>query len=94
MGIPPAYWPSSGNLRVENLCAMYTLVRCPAICNSLTTLHLTSILSQDGPKVLHNLSFEIKSGERVGVGTYEFTAPRFVVNILILWQWDVQVPER
>ncbi len=73
---------------------MYTLVRCPAICNSLTTLHLTSILSQDGPKVLHNLSFEIKSGERVGVGTYEFTAPRFVVNILILWQWDVQVPER
>ncbi|PBK97861.1 P-loop containing nucleoside triphosphate hydrolase protein [Armillaria gallica] len=46
MGIPPAYWPSSGNLRVENLCAMYTL---------------------DGPKVLHNLSFEIKSGERVGV---------------------------
>ncbi|KAK0201656.1 P-loop containing nucleoside triphosphate hydrolase protein [Desarmillaria ectypa] len=46
IGIPPAYWPSSGNLRVANLCAMYTL---------------------DGPKVLHNLSFEIKSGERVGV---------------------------
>ncbi|KAK0487292.1 P-loop containing nucleoside triphosphate hydrolase protein [Armillaria novae-zelandiae] len=46
IGIPPAYWPSSGNLRVESLCAMYTL---------------------DGLKVLHNLSFEIKSGERVGV---------------------------
>ncbi|KAK0464667.1 P-loop containing nucleoside triphosphate hydrolase protein [Desarmillaria tabescens] len=46
IGVPPAYWPSSGNLRVENLSAMYTL---------------------DGPKVLHNLSFEIKSGERVGI---------------------------
>jgi ABC-type polysaccharide/polyol phosphate transport system ATPase subunit len=25
-------------------------------------------LTQDGPKVLHDLSFEIKSGERIGVG--------------------------
>lgn len=46
-GQPPAYWPASGSLRVENLSARYSL---------------------DGPKVLHNLSFEIKSGERVGVG--------------------------
>ncbi|KAI0258309.1 P-loop containing nucleoside triphosphate hydrolase protein, partial [Gloeopeniophorella convolvens] len=45
-GKPPAYWPSSGDLRVENLCARY---------------------SPDGPEVLHNLSFHIKSGERVGV---------------------------
>ncbi|CAE6498063.1 unnamed protein product, partial [Rhizoctonia solani] len=44
--VPPAYWPASGNIRVENLTARY---------------------SKDGPAVLHNLSFEIKSGERVGV---------------------------
>ncbi|KAE9405641.1 hypothetical protein BT96DRAFT_955137 [Gymnopus androsaceus JB14] len=45
-GKAPAYWPASGDLRVENLCARY---------------------SPDGPEVLHNLSFHIKSGERIGV---------------------------
>ncbi|KAJ7164522.1 hypothetical protein C8R46DRAFT_1193124 [Mycena filopes] len=45
-GVPPAYWPASGNISVQNLCARY---------------------SPDGPKVLHDLSFDIKSGERVGV---------------------------
>lgn len=45
-GVPPAYWPSSGNLRVEKLSARY---------------------SQDGPRVLHEVSFEVKSGERVGI---------------------------
>lgn len=45
-GIPPAYWPASGNLSVDNLSAKY---------------------SQDGPTVLHDISFTIKSGERVGV---------------------------
>ncbi|KAI9449923.1 hypothetical protein BJY52DRAFT_1192187 [Lactarius psammicola] len=42
-GIPPAYWPASGDLRVEKLSARYSL---------------------DGPKVLHDISFHIKSGER------------------------------
>lgn len=46
-GVPPAHWPSSGEIRVENLSARYTL---------------------DGPAVLHDLSFSIKSGERIGVG--------------------------
>ncbi|KAG6837885.1 hypothetical protein H0H93_013038 [Arthromyces matolae] len=45
-GVPPAYWPSSGEIQAENLSAKY---------------------SSDGPTVLHNLSFHIKSGERVGV---------------------------
>lgn len=45
-GTPPAYWPASGDLRVEKLCARY---------------------SADGPRVLHEVSFHIKSGERVGV---------------------------
>ncbi|KAI9509765.1 hypothetical protein F5148DRAFT_1275094 [Russula earlei] len=45
-GIPPAYWPASGDLRVEQLSARYSL---------------------DGPKVLHDISFHIRSGERVGV---------------------------
>lgn len=50
-GIPPAYWPSSGDLRVENLCARY---------------------SPDGPNVLQNISFHVKSGERIGVGVLPF----------------------
>ncbi|KAI0052512.1 hypothetical protein FA95DRAFT_1675194 [Auriscalpium vulgare] len=45
-GVPPAYWPASGDLRVEKLSARY---------------------SEDGPKVLHDVSFHIQSGERVGV---------------------------
>ncbi|KAI5122628.1 hypothetical protein M0805_008717 [Coniferiporia weirii] len=45
-GKPPAYWPSSGELRVESLCARY---------------------SDDSPEVLKDISFEVKSGERVGV---------------------------
>ncbi|KXN81115.1 ATP-binding cassette transporter abc4 [Leucoagaricus sp. SymC.cos] len=45
-GEPPAYWPASGSLVVENLSARY---------------------SKTGPKVLHDISFEVKSGERVGI---------------------------
>ncbi|KAH9939278.1 uncharacterized protein BXZ73DRAFT_99482 [Epithele typhae] len=45
-GVPPAYWPASGSLRVEKLSARY---------------------SADGPRVLHEISFEVKSGERVGI---------------------------
>ncbi|THH29810.1 hypothetical protein EUX98_g4362 [Antrodiella citrinella] len=45
-GVPPAFWPASGDLRVEGLSARY---------------------SADGPEVLHNLSFHVKSGERVGI---------------------------
>ena len=45
-GVPPAYWPASGEVVVENLSAKY---------------------SADSPVVLHNLDFQIASGERVGV---------------------------
>ncbi|KAK0198511.1 hypothetical protein F5146DRAFT_1100167 [Armillaria mellea] len=45
-GAPPASWPTSGKLVVENLTARY---------------------SPDGPAVLHNISFTINSGERIGV---------------------------
>ncbi|KAI0371499.1 multidrug resistance-associated ABC transporter [Pilatotrama ljubarskyi] len=45
-GIPPAYWPASGSLRVEKLSARYSL---------------------DGPRVLHEISFDVKAGERVGI---------------------------
>ncbi|CAL1706378.1 unnamed protein product [Somion occarium] len=45
-GVPPAYWPASGDLRVENLSARY---------------------SPDGPKVLHEISFHIVPGERIGI---------------------------
>ncbi|OCB86631.1 P-loop containing nucleoside triphosphate hydrolase protein [Sanghuangporus baumii] len=46
-GKPPAYWPSSGELRVEKLSARY---------------------SDDSSNVLHNITFAVKSGERVGIG--------------------------
>ncbi|CCM05744.1 uncharacterized protein FIBRA_07976 [Fibroporia radiculosa] len=45
-GVPPAYWPASGDLKVEKLSARY---------------------SSDGSRVLENVSFEVKSGERVGI---------------------------
>ncbi|KIP03522.1 hypothetical protein PHLGIDRAFT_534840 [Phlebiopsis gigantea 11061_1 CR5-6] len=45
-GVPPAYWPASGNIKVEKLSARY---------------------SEDGPDVLHDISFEAKSGERIGI---------------------------
>ena len=44
--VPPAAWPTSGELRVEGLSARY---------------------SPDGPRVLHDLTFSVKSGERVGI---------------------------
>ncbi|RXW21499.1 hypothetical protein EST38_g4368 [Candolleomyces aberdarensis] len=45
-GKPPASWPTSGDLRVENLTARY---------------------SKAGPAVLHDLTFDIRAGERIGV---------------------------
>ncbi|KAI0819311.1 multidrug resistance-associated ABC transporter [Trametes gibbosa] len=45
-GVPPAYWPASGDLRVEHLSASY---------------------SSEGSRVLHKISFEVKSGERIGI---------------------------
>ena len=43
---PPAYWPTSGSIRVENLSARYSF---------------------DGTDVLHDLSFEVKSGKHIGI---------------------------
>lgn len=59
-GVPPAYWPASGDLRVENLSARY---------------------STDGPVVLHDISFHIKSGERVGVGAYSIYFTFYLVLV-------------
>ncbi|KAJ7049448.1 hypothetical protein C8F01DRAFT_1352344 [Mycena amicta] len=44
-GVPPAYWPASGNLSVQGLSARY---------------------SQNGPNILHDISFNIQSGEHIG----------------------------
>uniref|UniRef100_A0A8H8CG88 P-loop containing nucleoside triphosphate hydrolase protein n=1 Tax=Psilocybe cubensis TaxID=181762 RepID=A0A8H8CG88_PSICU len=51
-GLPPATWPKSGDLIVENLSARYS-----EACGYIF----------DGPKVLHGLSFNIESGKRVGI---------------------------
>jgi ABC-type multidrug transport system fused ATPase/permease subunit len=64
-GKPPAYWPASGDIRVEHLSARYSLV---SPCVDRISPPTNSF--QDGPKVLNDLSFHIKSGERVGVGEY------------------------
>ncbi|KAG5648264.1 hypothetical protein DXG03_006223 [Asterophora parasitica] len=60
-GVPPAYWPASGELRVENLSARYSL---------------------DGPKVLHDLSFHIQSGQRIGVGEHAQTSSSLTLSLL------------
>ena len=51
--VPPAYWPASGTLSVENLSARYS----PA-----------------GPKLLRKLNFEVKAGERIGIGAFTFAS--------------------
>jgi ABC-type multidrug transport system fused ATPase/permease subunit len=56
-GVPPAYWPASGTLIVENLSARY---------------------SRDGPEVLKDVSFEVRSGERIGVGKLQESSPTFL----------------
>lgn len=72
-GIPPAYWPASGDIRVENLSSRYSL---------------------DGQKVLHNLSFHIKSGERIGVGEWNrLISPRPWV-LMFDAKWEELVPEK
>jgi ABC-type multidrug transport system fused ATPase/permease subunit len=66
-GAPPAWWPASGDIRVEKLSARYSAVSCFGAYASQPTVQRQC---QDGPKVLHDISFHIKSGERVGVGTW------------------------
>lgn len=63
-GVPPAYWPASGNLSVEKLSARYS-----EVCGLLRVRHCTpsSRRLQDGPKVLQDISFEVASGERIGI---------------------------
>ena len=63
-GKPPAYWPASGDIRVEDLCARYSDGENVKV--GLRYLMFTS--KADSPEVLSNVSFEIQSGERVGVG--------------------------
>jgi ABC-type multidrug transport system fused ATPase/permease subunit len=38
---------------------------------------LSARYSEDGPKVLHDISFHIKSGERVGIGEHMDIFPEF-----------------
>ncbi|KAJ7791234.1 hypothetical protein B0H14DRAFT_2625265, partial [Mycena olivaceomarginata] len=56
-GKPPAYWPASGDLRVEGLSARY---------------------SEDGPQVLQDISFSIKSGERVALSSLTLSLLRCI----------------
>lgn len=63
-GKPPAYWPSGGSLCVKNLSARYSEGKPDIainVCPTYTTL-------PDSPEILHNISFEVAAGERVGIG--------------------------
>ncbi|KAH0838658.1 P-loop containing nucleoside triphosphate hydrolase protein [Lanmaoa asiatica] len=62
---PPAYWPASGDLRVENLSARYSSVCKPAFFSPGNHGLIPPV--QDGPNVLHNLTFHIHAGERIGI---------------------------
>lgn len=62
-GKPPASWPTTGDIQVENLTARYSKVRSflfPVYGSCLT-------IEKSGPAVLHDLSFQIRAGERIGV---------------------------
>ena len=72
-GIPPAYWPASGRLEVENLSARYSAVSAKQpVWGEHRTLVFTYttifFVYQDGPAVLKDISFRINAGERVGIG--------------------------
>ena len=43
-GIPPAYWPATGNLNVENLSARYSLVR--HACDGFLVPDITTRMDQ------------------------------------------------
>jgi len=64
-GQPPAAWPASGELSVQNLSARYSQVR--TFISSLRYESDTFCCMQSGPKVLHDISFRVKSGERIGI---------------------------
>lgn len=63
--IPPAYWPSSGALVVENLSARYSTV----ILKFHNLFAFANMIIKDGPLVLQGISFRIEPGERIGLGT-------------------------
>ncbi|QRW27549.1 ABC transporter [Rhizoctonia solani] len=56
--------------------------------------NLTARYSKDGPAVLHSLSFEIKSGERVGVGTCYDGIPTHGVNLDALRSSITIIPQQ
>ena len=43
-GVPPAYWPASGDLRVENLSARYSLVRHVGLIHELCAEYVTRMV--------------------------------------------------
>jgi ABC-type multidrug transport system fused ATPase/permease subunit len=64
-GVPPAAWPTSGELQVEKMSARYSVV-----CRMIRHDYMISSFLQSGPKVLHDISFHVKSGERIGIGIF------------------------
>ena len=69
---PPAAWPTSGKLHVENLSARYSAVCFISNQRCCRFALINCASSKDGPKVLHDLSFKIESGQRVGIGRLYF----------------------
>ena len=42
----------------------------------------TNICAQDGPKVLQDISFHVRAGERVGIGMLSHSIPKFMLTLL------------
>ena len=68
---PPAYWPASGSLRVEKLSAKYSDGREKLFITRY--LILITNLYIESPEVLKEINFEVKTGERIGVGEFSHT---------------------
>lgn len=64
-GVPPAYWPASGD--VSKLTYDLNLAD---TCDQLRVENLDAKYSEDGPLVLKEVNFTLKSGERIGVGGF------------------------
>ena len=54
-GVPPAYWPSSGNIRVENLCARYSRVSEYSVLRSYSQVTETRREGRSGGPTQHLL---------------------------------------
>lgn len=52
----------------------------------LSVEKLSARYSADGPKVLEDVTFDIQSGERVGIGEFSYYAQNLAPTIFVKWE--------